>query len=167
MERREPSKLHGIQATQERGSLMSVNAYLKDEVAELEGFIPLCHRVDGTIARGASFKGINVYGDKGVWYVSLGDHDIVPSQLDGLVERVTVRSWTPNSPNRETGVYAFKSATAEVKPGIRSGKTWIRHRRWCKGIGGCVRAGQPDYGWLGSPNRELRRCSEWHVSRRA
>lgn len=107
MERKAPSRPHGIQAT--RRSRMATNAYLKGvKEKQLPGFKPIRDVYEAA--------GIKFSRDQDRWFYSLNEvTGYFPEALKDVVEEFSFRDWIRPAYPRETGIYIRETARAEVE----------------------------------------------------
>ncbi|MDP2676188.1 MAG: minor capsid protein [bacterium] len=95
---------------------MSIHVYLNgEEVGKLEGFQP-SHR-DALKAKLFEVPGLDIWHEEGRWYTILYDVNApVPAEVADIVEEISLYDLIPASPKRESGIYRYKSAEAEIEP---------------------------------------------------
>ena len=102
---------------------MSMNLYLTDGVAELQGFT-------SAITKGRyQLPGLDVCRNKGRYYVILHPGDPVPPILKSVVDEISLYDEIPVALiRRELGLYTHESAEAEVEPTYSGERHIIRIR---------------------------------------
>ena len=98
--------------------MSSIRVYLtprEDEITNLPGFEsrPTSDRV--SLSQESFFAEYKLYRDNGRCYIQLSDvADSVPEEAQEIVESISFKESFPISPRRETGIYRYASATAEI-----------------------------------------------------
>lgn len=96
---------------------MSINVYFNSDVSKEEGF----KAIPRTGQRGEKWDdykilGSNLYLEKGLYHMMFhSPTELIPELLLKYVEEVTFYDSIPARPARETGIYRFRSAEAEVE----------------------------------------------------
>jgi hypothetical protein len=93
---------------------MSVNVYFTDEVKKLDGFTKKPYK--DSSGDEMKIDGMHLFSDKARLYAMLGDENsVVPEKLQPCVESFTLYESIPQVAHRETGIYCYESAEAEVE----------------------------------------------------
>ena len=105
---------------------MSINVYLKgDEVQKLEGFTTKKRQGGKPVQEWDEHElsGVKLSHDKGRWYIYLGElTDPIPAVVENIVEEISLREYLKGGVRRETGIYRYQSAEAEIDAASADGK---------------------------------------------
>ena len=94
---------------------MSINVYLKDEVQQAEEFEARERSERGQHWKDYTFKGFNVFLEKGRFHVILHHLDeTIPDSLVEFVQEISCYEWVPLRPSRICGIYKHEDSEAQL-----------------------------------------------------
>ena len=107
---------NGVNKTRTEKGEKVIHVYLNDEIQKVQGFkTQTIKNRDGREWEEYSLPGINLYREKGRFYINLDLGDRIPSPLADLVGDISLQDTFPKSPKRTSGIYNYKDAKAVLE----------------------------------------------------